>query len=169
MVYGEYLQYGPNAAQNLGSELRDQGYDIIILDFPRNLETTSITTPFGIYQYKYNRPTGADFIQRNAFVLVTLIEKINQTLVANGSTEKLVVVGPSMGGLISRYALKWMENNSKNHNTRLWISFDAPHKGANIAIGDQFFLDFFAEKAGNVGSRNARDTQINSAAAKQML
>lgn len=74
-----------------------------------------------------------------------------------------------MGGLISRYALKWMENNNQNHNTRLWISFDSPHKGANIPIGDQYFLDFFSRKVNNVGAKKAIDEQINSYAARQML
>lgn len=102
--------------------------------------------------------------------MVTLIESINTEVAGNGSREKNVVVGPSMGGLITRYALKWMENNSgHNHNTRLWISFDAPHKGANIPIGDQDFLNFFATKAGNIGARNALNDKINSVAAKQLL
>lgn len=169
VIYGNYLAYGQN--NKLGDELRDLGYDIIILNFPKdNLERLiTITTPFGNFSFPVYRDGGADYIQRNAFLLVTLIEEINRILTVNQSSEKLVVVGPSMGGLISRYTLKWMENNGKNTNTRLWISFDSPHKGANIAIGDQHFLNFFAEKANNKGAKDARDRQINSPAAKQML
>ena len=74
-----------------------------------------------------------------------------------------------MGGLISRYALRWMELNGKAHNTRLWVSFDAPHKGANIPIGDQYFIDFYASKANNQMAKEGRDNSLNSAAAKQML
>jgi hypothetical protein len=156
-IYGIYLQYSANAGDNFGAQMRNLGYDIIILNFP---------TLIGSGDPRYQ---GGDFIQRNAFLLVTLIEKINQELATNGSTEKIVVIGPSMGGLVSRYALKWMENNGKNHNTRLWISFDAPHKGANIPIGDQSFIDFFASKIDSKSAVAARDNKLSSNAAKQML
>ncbi len=150
--------------------MRDKGYDVIILNFPTITDyTVAVPTPFGTFNYPVKRNEGGDYIERNAFLLVTLIESINAEVIANGSAEKNIVVGPSMGGLITRYALKWMENNGKNHNTRLWVSFDAPHKGANIPIGDQDFLNFFASKAGNKGAKDARDNQVNSVAAKQML
>jgi hypothetical protein len=93
-IYGIYLRYSANAGDNFGDQMRNLGYDIIILNFP---------TLTGAGDPRYQ---GGDFIQRNAFLLVTLIEKINQELATNGSTEKIVVIGPSMGGLISRYALK---------------------------------------------------------------
>ncbi|MGN6494643.1 MAG: T9SS type A sorting domain-containing protein [Agriterribacter sp.] len=164
-LYGIYLQY--TEAENFGDNMVDKGYDVIVLNFPKKEEGTVIIP--GVGTFLQERPQGADFIQRNAFLLVTLIKKINQELVANGSTEKLVIIGPSMGGLISRYALRWMELNGFNHNTRLWISFDAPHKGANIPIGDQYFIDFFATKTNNEAAKLARDGSLNSPAAKQML
>src|SRR5476651_70080 len=102
-----------------------KGYDLIFVTYE---------------QYDYNGvhiDGGADYIQRNAYTLVKIIQDINSKLVASGSSEKLVVVGPSMGGLISRYALTYMEQHSLDHNTRLWVSFDSPHLGANIPIGDQ--------------------------------
>lgn len=152
-IYGVYLQY--TATANFGNDMRNRGYDIIIL----NLPTMTIAGS--------ERMQGGDFVQRNAFLLVALIEKINIELATNGSTEKLVVIGPSMGGLISRYALRWMENNSKNHNARLWISFDSPHQGANIPIGDQSFIDYFSSISKT--AKKARDEKLNSAAARQML
>ena len=157
ILYGQYLQYSPT--DNFGEDMRKQGYDIIVLDFPRiKIGTAEIF-----------KEQGADFIQRNAFVLVKLIEHVNGLLAANGITEQLVVIGPSMGGLISRYALRWMELNGKNHNTKLWISFDTPHKGANIPIGDQYFVDFYASNTGNEKAKKGRDISLNSPAAKQML
>ncbi len=168
-IYGLYLQYTPT--NNFGSEMRDKGYDVIVLNFTTIVERTVTISllPNWTFSYPVYRYQGADYMQRNAFLVVTLIESINKELAANSSAEKLIVVGPSMGGLITRYALKWMENNGHPHNTKLWISLDAPHKGANISIGDQHFLDFFARKAGNKGAQEARDLQINSVAAKQLL
>ena len=138
-------------------EMRSKGYDIVILNFPT-------------YTNEYGNVVdgGADYIERNAFVLIKLINKLNQELKDNNSSEQLVIIGPSMGGLVSRYALAYMEKNNMPHNTRLWISLDAPHNGANVPIGAQKYLEFFA---GN-GVENAEETlttQLDNPAAKQQL
>ena len=112
---------------------------------------------------------GSDYIERNAMVLVELIQKTNQTLIANGSTEKITIVGPSMGGLISRYALAYMEKNNLPHNCKLWISFDAPHLGANIPIGDQWWVDFIATRSNAESAVEANEKRLGSIAARQML
>jgi triacylglycerol esterase/lipase EstA (alpha/beta hydrolase family) len=88
--------------------MRQQGYDIVIVNFPEVLEQT-LSTPFG--PIPVYRDGGADYIERNALALVKLINILNQRLQQNGSTEKISIVGPSMGGLISRYALAYMEKN----------------------------------------------------------
>src|SRR5690606_16835698 len=82
---------------------------------------------------------GADYIERNALSLVTLIETINAQKVGS---EKNVLIGPSMGGLITRYALKYMENNNLDHDSRLWISVDSPHNGANVAMSVQYLVNY---------------------------
>jgi len=155
-IYTERLSYN-NESDNLGRKLRDQGYDVIILNFPMyNVGSLAVDG-------------GADYIQRNAFTLVKLIQQTNAQLQANGSTEQLVIVGPSMGGLISRYALAYMEKNGLNHNTRLWISFDSPHNGANIPIGAQRFLKFYGDDVGMAAPKESLEIQLNNPAAKQML
>ncbi len=55
-------------------------------------------------------------------------------------SDKFTVVGASLGGLTLRKALVDMPN----HGVDTWISFDAPHEGANIPLGIQEFLEFFA-------------------------
>ncbi|WP_419802358.1 T9SS type A sorting domain-containing protein [Mucilaginibacter sp.] len=149
--------YYNNNLNNFGDEMLAKGYDVIFLKFPT-----------------YNKngvqiDGGADYIQRNAFTLITLIQKVNQILQQNGSTEKLVVIGPSMGGLISRYALKYMEDHNMPHNTRLWVSFDSPHLGANIPIGDQFALDYLGNVLHIPSAKEKINSTINSPAAKEML
>ena len=137
--------------------MRSKGYDIVVLNFPE-------------YTNELGKAVdgGADYIERNAFVLVTLINQLNQEMKDNGSTEKLVIIGPSMGGLISRYALAWMEKNNQPHNTRLWFSLDSPHGGANIPIGSQKYIEFFANN-GNKGAQETLDSQLNNPAAKEQL
>lgn len=99
-----------------------------------------------MFIYGITRHSGADFMERNAYTLVTLIRQLNQQMQAVGSTEQLVVVGPSMGGQIARYALAYMEANSIAHNTRLLVSLDSPNNGATIPIGLQHFVKFFADE-----------------------
>ena len=93
--------------ENLADILRDEGYDFIALNAP--LYTTDGKDIDG----------GADYIQRNAMVLVAFIDFINNEKVGS---EELVIIGPSMGGLIARYGLSYMEQNSMDHETRLYIS-----------------------------------------------
>ena len=81
---------------------------------------------------------GVDDMRRNAELLETVIEWANTQKTDNGSTEKNVVLGQSMGGVIARYALREMELENVDHETRLYISHDAPHQGANVPYGLQF-------------------------------
>jgi hypothetical protein len=149
------LNYGTN--QNLADFLRTQGFDIVLLNFPTYTRPNTTTVVDG----------GVDFIQRNAFVLVSLINQINGQKVGN---QKNVVIGPSMGGLISRYALRYMEMNNINHDTRLFISFDSPHQGANVPIGFQHLFNYLAYgPLGNVTVQPVVNGLIKSPAARQML
>jgi hypothetical protein len=149
------LNYGTN--QNLADFLRTQGFDIVLLNFPTYTRPNTTTVVDG----------GVDFIQRNAFVLVSLINQINAQKVGN---QKNVVIGPSMGGLISRYALRYMEMNNLNHDTRLFISFDSPHQGANVPIGFQHLFNYLAfGPVENVAVQPVVNGLIKSPAARQML
>lgn len=150
----DHLGYS-GGVKNFGEDMLDKGYDLIMLDFP-----------------KYNSggkeiDGGSDYIQRNAFTLIKLIQWVNANKANNG--EELVIIGPSMGGLISRYALAYMEQNSLSHNTRLWVSFDSPHLGANIPIGDQWMLWYLGEVLGIGAVKEKLDGKLNTPAAKQML
>ncbi|MGB0146142.1 MAG: esterase/lipase family protein, partial [Flavobacteriaceae bacterium] len=145
------LTYG---GQNLADELRDLGYDIVILNAPNYITDG------------YEISGGGDFIQRNAMVLIALIQEINAQKVGN---EELVVLGPSMGGLISRYALAYMEQEELEHETRLFLSFDSPHRGANIPISLQYLINYFAVVGGDPIAQATVDFVLNSPAAKQML
>ena len=171
-VFNKYLEYN---GDNLGSNLRALGYDVIILDLSGS---------------RTHAPNdGADYLERNAMVLMELINRVNAELLASGSSEKLVVIGPSMAGLISRYALAYMERNptapytdpatgqrrtppvfpggGPSHHTRLYVSFDSPHLGANILIGAQLLAEFYA-RMGEYAAEQGRQ-KLASVAAQQML
>jgi hypothetical protein len=127
--------------ENMIEELRAAGYDAVVLDF------TEATHP----------------IQRNAFVLTELL---GQVTAAIGPGRTTALVGASMGGLVSRYALLWLENGGGGHNVRTFISFDAPQTGANIPLGLQHWLDFFQGESEDAAFLLAR---LNTPASRQML
>ncbi|MFA9389014.1 MAG: hypothetical protein ACERKD_04375 [Prolixibacteraceae bacterium] len=110
--------------EGLIDRLRNRGYDVAIVDFE----------------------WGGNYIDENALTLQSCISYLNNLLAQNNSNEQLVVMGPSMGALISRIAL----SNMSNHNTKLYISFDGPHQGAYIPMPLQRFygttLDEINEK-----------------------
>lgn len=99
------------------------------------------------------------------------------------SQQPYVIMGESMGGLVARYALMDMERNpdkegcqkEKGHNTRLLITMDTPHKGANVPMSVQFLyqevvglLSPFLGPA-NKAIMMAGGIGIDGIAAKQML
>lgn len=147
-------------------ELNKLGYDVIVVNHPKYNVSDGVN---GNRTKQING--GGDYIQRNAYVLISLIRKLKQD---QEGTEEMVVIGPSMGGLITRYALAYMEKKLEetgdhtkwNHNTRLWVSFDSPHQGANIPIGTQYWLRFHSFLA---PVKENLEVKINSVAAKQML
>ncbi|WP_018675504.1 lipase family alpha/beta hydrolase [Riemerella columbina] len=136
-----------SSERNLINELQNKGFDVTLVNFPN----------------------GADFIERNAMAVVELLKRENDKLKQNGSSEKIILIGPSMGGLISRYALAYMEKNNIPHNTRLWVSFNSPHHGANIPLSAQTNLFFFGTIGGSEQAANKFRENFFSPAARQML
>jgi hypothetical protein len=128
--------------QNFIECIKSNGYDFIVLNFTE----------------------GATYIERNAYLMKELIENINARKVTQN---KLVIVGASMGGLVSRYALAYMEQSGLDHDTRLFISFDSPQNGANIPLGVQYWFQFFSSLNSTV--KDKYDKSLCSIAAHQML
>jgi parallel beta-helix repeat protein len=148
-----YYNDASGQEQHIGNQLLGKGYDLVVLDLPEG----------GIY------------IEQNAMVCIEVINWINSLLAENGSEEEIVVVGPSMGGQITRYALAYMEKNKNantnygNHNCRLWVSFDSPHQGANISIGAQAFIYYLGKEGDMKSVAKIWDNMLNCKAAQQML
>jgi len=149
--------------KNLIEVLRAKGYDVVVVNYPNYIRNGK------------QIDGGADYIERNAMNMVTLIQKLNTTLQTNGSTEQLAIAAPSMGGQITRYALAYMEKMFSQtglakwkHNTRLWISIDSPHLGANIPYGLQSLMYDVSEN-GSTGASDFYYKQLNSVASKQQL
>ncbi|MBK7811343.1 MAG: T9SS type A sorting domain-containing protein [Saprospiraceae bacterium] len=96
-------------------KFQESGRDIILLDFC----------------------DGADYIQLNSLLLQKLIIEVNKMKLGCSNPSPNTVIGASMGGMVSRHALSSMEKSNVCHDTKFYVSFDAPHKGANISLGLQ--------------------------------
>jgi hypothetical protein len=121
--------------------LRARGFDAVVLNFTE----------------------ATDYLQRNAYVLVELIQQVNAAI---GPSANLAVVGASMGGLVSRYALATMESQGLPANVRTLLAFDSPETGANIPLGLQYWLDFFSETSTEAEFLLSR---LDTPGARQML
>ena len=102
---------------NLGDELSNDEYDAFFINF---------------------KNSAIDIFQQAEYVR-DAIEWINSQKSDEWSEEN-VVVGFSMGGLVGKAALRYMEKDGIDHQTRLFFTYDTPLKGANQPLGMQFML-----------------------------
>ncbi|PWI30895.1 hypothetical protein DI383_05515 [Flavobacteriaceae bacterium LYZ1037] len=179
----------PGDTLNLGTRIRnEENFDIVIINHPQYFilsngsfqsmaNSTDVNNDGVIDTADYAGSTlidgGSDYIERNAMSTVEVINLINSQKIGS---EQNVVIGPSMGGLISRYALNFMENQNQDHETRLWMSFDSPHLGANVPIGFQHLFNYLGygldTPLGDYSIEAIRpvvEGMLKSGAARQML
>jgi hypothetical protein len=120
---------GINAPFDAGYDFNDAldntaGYDLVFIDFR----------------------DGADDIVRNAAIVQEVINRVNANKVNDtrfgNIRQQNVVMGLSMGGLCARFALANMTKNFPNTptETRLLITHDSPHRGANVPLGLQYMI-----------------------------
>ena len=91
-----------------------------------------------------NYRNGTDDIVRNALLLEDVINWVNANKAVGA--QQNVVMGISMGGLVSRYCLAKMTKENHPPQTRLLITHDSPHRGANIPLGMQYLINDFANQ-----------------------
>ncbi len=147
---------GSNTNVRFGNELRANGYDVIIYDYD---EKFALSTP--------NRG-GAGLVENNGIAFAKFLQTLYQQY--QGSLEQgFIIISPSMGSLVARYGLTYMEHNNIPHHTALYISFDGPHQGAQVPIGVQNMLDLVTQYGGLRLSGGIRNFLHQNSAAKQML
>jgi len=110
------------------------------------IEDTAELWQMGFDVYSLDWCDKNDLIQRNALVLIEALEQVREgsfpsDVAPLGEDESLIVIGASMGGLVSRYALASLEDDGVDHGVDLFISFDAPQEGAYLPIGIQHLAE----------------------------
>lgn len=108
--------------QGFIQELREHGHDI--------------------YVVKYRDVDGS--IPDNGLISADVIKWVNDKKRKAGDEFETLVMGFSAGGLWSRYGLTHLEQAHQtdpaanpNPHTRLWVSMEGEHQGANIPLGAQ--------------------------------
>ncbi|WP_343634664.1 hypothetical protein [Fluviicola sp.] len=105
--------------------LHDEGFDVILCQFfPPNA-----------------------YVEKNADLLEQLINLVNTRKMENDSYQENIIMGFSAGSLATRLALQKMEYKHLNANgphphTKLYISNDGEHGGANIPLGMQHAVEY---------------------------
>ena len=146
---------GSLPAYDFNEQLDDvAGYDLVFID--------------------YNN--GTDDIVRNANLFKSVLAWVNSEKALGGSTQQNVVMGISMGGLVARYALADLTKTNIATQTRLLITHDSPHQGANVPVGLQRVvlavgeLTMFGKKITDVFPDYSETTAVlNAQATLQML
>jgi hypothetical protein len=154
------------------------GNDVILVDIPTywvpntgniiHLDSNANTPPPG-YTLDMGKLIrgGGDYVERNGRTMVDLLIWVQAKMAAAGSTASIVLVGPSMGGQITRYALKYMEDRGIPHRVKLWISQDSNHEGATVPIGEQLVIATLANT--DEKTAKSRDRQLMCPANKQFI
>jgi Secretion system C-terminal sorting domain len=111
-------------------ELRREGYDLIFVN--------------------WRSEDGRDDLRRSATLLQKIITIMNGRKADAKSVEKNVVIGISMGGVIAKYAILDFERKNPTtanggHDVKLFVSYDSPMQGANIALGFQYMVKDLGE------------------------
>lgn len=140
----------PNAADNVLSTLINNGHEVIMV--------------------LYKKPNIS--IKANSTVFEEVLKKVNSWRMSwyygQSSADPIRIIGPSMGGLISRMAIQNFpsRNNGWAIPIRNFIAFDSPNLGAVIPMSAQAFLYYVKEDDAEAGTLY---NNLVSPAAKEML
>jgi hypothetical protein len=118
---------------------------------------------------------GTDDITHNAALLEDIIGRINA--MKTGASQQNVVMGISMGGLVTRYCLASMVKRGIDPQTRLLITHDSPHQGAYVPLALQHLVlglqneHLLGVRLGSIhnGALDQAVTLLQSPAAQQEL
>lgn len=81
-------------------------------------------------------------IVSNAGVVVDCVQQIIDQMKFHQLPLRLQVGGACMGGVVTRYALAWMEKNNLQHHTTLYYSADSPHSGCSVPASVLFLMAY---------------------------
>ncbi|MEM9383879.1 MAG: Mbeg1-like protein [Pseudomonadota bacterium] len=133
--------YGLLSQSNLLNEVLANGYDVVLVDFDQ----------------------GEGDVRGHAGVLTSILQQLEDHTTG---LAPIALVGPSMGGIVARYALLSMEQDNTAHRIATLISYDSPHLGANISPAIQYTTHWLQRVSAQASDRWR---SIDSPGARQLL
>lgn len=146
--------YPGEANSGTVSALINAGYDLVFLNFAN----------------------GTGDIEETADTLTGFLNTfINSSNYRDENTGEIILIGPSMAGMVTRLALTKMEQSGQEHFVKTWVAFDSPQKGAYIPIALQWGIYYLSKRPDDdIGSDGMATLQgklatLNTPAAREML
>jgi len=148
----------PGAVITNGSGM-EQNLDLVFRNAfmgatPSEVKSRYPNSDIFLFSYEYiegSRFGAGDHIQLNAFTVLEGIERINER---NSYKSSNAILGTSLGGVVSKYALGYANKNGIETNVRTWVTIDSPLKGANMPLAYQrlpLFIDSMLDDFNDVG------------------
>jgi hypothetical protein len=106
-------------------------------------------------------------IRTNALVTLQALRWLKAYTVDREGAEP-VIIGPSLGGLVTRFALQLAGSDfpASDIRARLFIAFDSPNRGAEVPMSLQAVASYFRDRSPDLRQRFAN---LTSPAARQLL
>jgi len=151
LMNGAKSAWSKDPGAHLCKDLTDAGYDLVFINWTHG--DTNIAINAGYLR---------DF-------LTDMTEGPNSPKYRDNQTEEAILVGPSMGGLITRYCLTSMEQANEEPHVKLWFSFDSPQEGAYIPIALQWQVKYLSILQPDNQQLQSGIKSLTSDAAQQMI
>ena len=109
------------------------------VDEAQTISALQLLASQGFDVFFYNFEDAGRSVREHAMGLLGALQAIAE---ADGGSAKAPtrVLGISMGGVVSRYALAWAEERGEEHGCDMFLSADAPQQGAWMSTNLQDFL-----------------------------
>ena len=127
-----------------------------------------------VYVNRLHLPNGS--LEAGGDALIEMIKYVNSLKEEDDHYEN-TIIGLSAGGQVAKYAITKMEydhkyNGGPHHETKLYVSFDSPHRGAMVPLGTQLGIrgeDLIPRNAISHVLAKILVTNLRSGGAKDMM
>ena len=156
-AYEKYSVGWSSSSREVSQELLARGYDFAFINFE----------------------DGGQSVEATAQILKAAIRWINAEKARRGNAGDNIVIGHSMGGLTSKWALSELARDNETHGVSKFFSFDSPLRGAVIPLGLQSMLQYLINfevrtdrgtvRLGDAPAFARANEALNGAAARELL